>query len=42
MIKYYGTKDERRNSKEMNKRMAIGGPRFAMMKAATRRKGRSN
>mmetsp|Transcript_11708 Transcript_11708/g.15900 ORF Transcript_11708/g.15900 Transcript_11708/m.15900 type:complete len:86 (+) Transcript_11708:1220-1477(+) len=42
LIKYHGTEDERRMNKELNKRMKLGGPRFAMMAASTRRKGRSN
>ena len=42
LIRYHGTDDERRNNKELNKRMKLGGPRFAMMAQSTRRKGRSN
>ena len=42
LIRYHGGDDERRINKELNKRMKMGGPRFAMMKQSTRRKGRSN
>ena len=42
LIRYHGSEDERRMSKELNKRMKLGGPRYAMMAQATRRKGRSN
>jgi len=31
LIKYHGTKDEPRMAKELNKRMKLAGPRFAMM-----------
>jgi len=42
LIRYTGTKNEPLMSKEVNKRMKLGGPRFAMMALAKRRKGRSN
>ena len=42
LIRYYGGHDEPRMPKELNKRMKLGGPRFAMMAQSTRRKGRSN
>lgn len=38
LIRYYGTEDERRVNKELNKRMKLGGPRFAMMAASSRQK----
>lgn len=42
LIRYYGSENERQMSKELNKRMKLGGPRFAMMAQSTRRQGRSN
>ena len=42
LIRYYGSEDEKMMSKELNKRMKLGGPRFAMMAQATRRQGLSN
>ncbi len=42
LIRYHGSNEEHRVSKELNKRMELGGARFAMMAQATRRKGRSN
>lgn len=38
LIRYTGTKEEPRMNKEINKRMKLGGPRFAMMAQASRRK----
>jgi len=38
LIRYTGTKEEPRMSKELNKRFKLGGPRFAMMAQASRRK----
>ena len=32
LIRYYGSDEERRMSKELNKRMKAAGPRYAMMK----------
>ena len=43
LIRHYYRKEEKQFiSKELNKRMKLGGPRFAMMKANTRRSGLSN
>ena len=42
LIRYYGSENEKVMSKELNKRMKLGGPRYAMMAQATRRKGLSN
>ena len=42
LIRYHGGPEEHRVSKELNKRMELGGARFAMMAQSTRRKGRSN
>jgi len=42
LIRYHGGSDERRMAKEFNKRMKLGGPRFAMMAQSRRRKGLSN
>ena len=38
LIRYHGGEEERRVNKQLNKRMKLGGPRFAMMAQATRRK----
>ena len=40
LIRYHGTEEEPRVNKEMNKRMKLAGPRFAMMAQSRRRKGR--
>lgn len=37
LIRYYGSKEEKRVNNEVNKRMKLGGPRYAMMAKSQRR-----